>query len=54
MTKSFCSDDYRSNAGLLALEPHNAGVVMLTRLRKTKELVYKQKAIQPITVLFYA
>ena len=51
----FCSDDYRSNAGLLALKPHNAGVVMLTRLRKTKKIsIQNVKAIQPITVLFYA
>ena len=49
-----CSDNQKSNAGLIALKPFDPALVVLTRLRKTKKNIIKNiTSLHPITVLFY-
>ena len=49
-----CSENQKSNAGLIALKPFDPALVLLTRLRKTKkDIIKKIISLHPITVLFY-
>ena len=49
-----CSDNQKSNAGLIAVKPFDPALVILTRLRKTKKDIIKNiTSLHPITVLFY-
>ena len=49
-----CSDDTKSNAGLMAVKSFNPALVLLTRLRKTKKAnIQKIKSIHPVSILFY-
>ena len=50
----FCSDNQKSNAGLIALKPFDPALVMLTRLRKTKKKIIRNiTSLHPVTILFY-
>ena len=49
-----CSDDAKSNVGLMALKSFDPALVLLTRLRKTKKAnIQKIKSIHPVSVLFH-
>lgn len=49
-----CSDDAKSNAGLMAIKSFNPALVVLTRLRKTKKAnIQKIKSIHPVSILFH-
>ena len=49
-----CSDDEKSNAGLMAVKSFNPTLVLLTRLRKTKKAnMQKIKSIHPVSILFH-
>ena len=49
-----CSDDEKSNVGLIAVKPFDPALVLLTRLRKTKKAnIQKIKSIHPVSILFY-
>ena len=49
-----CSDDEKSNVGLMAIKSFDPAVVLLTRLRKTKkENIHKIKSIHPVSILFH-
>ena len=49
-----CSDDEKSNAGLMAVKPFEPALVLLTRLRKTKKAsIRKIKSIHPVSILFH-
>ena len=50
----FCSNNHKDNLGLIALKPFNPGVVILTRLRKTKkDILRKINSIHFISVLLH-
>ena len=50
----FCSDDAKSNAGLMAIKSFDPALIVLTRLRKTKKTnIQKIKSIHPVSILFY-
>ena len=50
----FCSDDEKSNAGLMAVKSFDPALVLLTRLRKTKKAnIQKIKSIHPVSILFH-
>ena len=49
-----CSDDEKSNAGLMAVKSFEPALVLLTRLRKTKKAnIQKIKSIHPVSILFH-
>ena len=49
-----CSDDAKSNAGLMAIKSFNPALILLTRMRKTKKAnIQKIKSIHPISILFH-
>ena len=49
-----CSDDAKSNAGLMAIKSFNPALILVTRLRKTKKAnIHKIKSIHPVTILFH-
>ena len=49
-----CSDDEKSNVGLIAVKPFDPALVLLTRLRKTKKAnIQKIKSIHPVSILFH-
>ena len=49
-----CSDDAKSNAGLMALKSFDPALVLLARLRKTKKAdIQKIKSIYPVSILFH-
>ena len=50
----FCSDDAKSNAGLMAIKSFEPALILLTRLRKTKKTnIQKIKSIHPVSILFH-
>ena len=50
----FCSDDAKSNAGLMAIKSFDPALILLTRLRKTKKTnIQKIKSIHPVSILFH-
>ena len=49
-----CSDEEKSNAGLMAVKSFDPALVLLTRLRKTKKAnIQKIKSIHPVSILFH-
>ena len=49
-----CSDDEKSNAGLMAVKSFDPALILLTRLRKTKKAnIQKIRSIHPISILFH-
>ena len=49
-----CSDDAKSNVGLMAIKSVDPALVLLTRLRKTKKTnIQKIKSIHPVSILFH-
>ena len=49
-----CSNDAKSNAGLIAIKSFNPALILLTRLRKTKKAdIQKIKSIHPVSILFH-
>ena len=49
-----CSDDEKSNAGLMAVKSFDPALVLLTRLRRTKKTnIQKIKSIHPVTILIH-
>ena len=49
-----CSDDAKSNAGLMAIKSFDPALILLTRLRKTKKInIQIIKSIHPVSILFH-
>ena len=49
-----CSDNAKSNAGLMAVKSFDPALVLLTRLRKTKKAnIQKISSIHPVSILFH-